>query len=61
MRYSYTGKEDFLLNETALGRIVDGKFKVQVDRFDHEYSHGWWEQKEEDWTPMDPVDWSDVE
>lgn len=50
-RYEYVGNDDFLKGETALGtiRIADGEFVVQVDRFDHPWSHGWHVTPEKDW------------
>jgi len=47
--YRYIGDDDFLVGKTALGRMIDGVFKVQVDRFDHPWSHYWHESPEEQW------------
>ncbi len=50
IRYRYIGLEEFLKGETALGKWGRGlKFYVQVDRFDHEWSHGWWLTDADDW------------
>ena len=51
--YRYIGADDFLTGETALGRIVAGVFKVQVDRLEHPWSHDWHETPQEDWQETD--------
>lgn len=48
-RYRYAGDNDFLKGHTALGQVVDGVFKVQVDNFIHLWSHGWHETDAADW------------
>lgn len=40
-RYRYIGNNVAFLNCTALGRAVQGHFKIQVDQLDHAMSHGW--------------------
>ena len=50
--YRYIGAEPSLVGTTALGQMIGGElqvFKVQVDRFDHPWSHFWWETLEADW------------
>lgn len=47
--YRYIGDDDFLKGHTALGRVIDGVFKVQVDNFIHLWSHGWHETPGGDW------------
>jgi hypothetical protein len=37
------------MGKTALGRFWDGIFVVQVDEFDHMWSHGWHETPVADW------------
>lgn len=49
IQYKYVGDNQFLVGHTALGRTVDGVFKVQVDNILHLWSHGWHEQPQEDW------------
>ena len=46
-RYKYIGITEFLVGETALGRLCDGVFMVQVDRLAHAWSHGWHETPQE--------------
>ena len=53
LRYRYIGSNPFLYDETALGQIVSGVFKVQVDRFDHPWSHLWHITPEKDWCEID--------
>ena len=38
-----------LIGESALGQHIDGVFKVQVNRFDHPWSHGWHETPREEY------------
>ena len=54
MRYEYIGQDPSLKGETALGtiRMRDAEFVVQVDRFDHPWSHGWHATPEKDWQLM---------
>ena len=60
-QYRYVGDNQFLVGETALGMIVDGVFKVQVDRLSHIWSHYWHEQPIEHWEALPLVDWSEIE
>lgn len=55
-RYRYTGNKRELIGETALGKVdAKGRFEVQVDRFTHRYSHGWWRQSPQHWERIHPV------
>lgn len=47
--YRYIGADDFLTGETALGQEIDGVFKVQVNRIEHPWAHGWHETPCEQW------------
>lgn len=60
-QYEYVGDDILLIWTTALGQEIDGVFKVQVDKFEHSWSHGWHETPREDWREMPSEDWSDVE
>ena len=54
--YRYVGVGPFLAaGETALGRVRPGTriFEVQVDRFEHPWSHGWHETSICDWEPIE--------
>lgn len=57
--YEYIGDNILLILATALGQEDDGVFKVQVDEFQHPWSHGWHETPREDWCEMPGEDWSD--
>ena len=59
-QYRYIGADDFLTGETALGKIIDDKFQVQVDRFEHPWSHFWHETPEAEWEQLPDVDWDDL-
>ena len=49
-RFKYIGSDDFLVDETALGKwTASGTFRIQVDRFEHPYSHGWHRAIERHW------------
>jgi hypothetical protein len=48
-QFRYIGSDPSLVGETAIGQMVDGVFKVQVDRFDHPWSHFWHETPKGDW------------
>ncbi len=39
-----------LIGESAMGQMIDGVFKVQVNRFTHPWSHFWHETPREDWS-----------
>jgi len=51
--YRYTGNERLHLGTTALGQTIGGVFKVQVDRFEHPWSHGWHETPADDWKEIE--------
>jgi hypothetical protein len=48
-RYRYIGTDSSLASMTALGQLVDGVFKVQVDDLDHPWAFGWHATSDEDW------------
>ena len=56
-RYRYVGNKPYLKGMTALGRFKGGKFYVQVDKFSHRFSHGWWQQSIENWKSEPAVKW----
>jgi hypothetical protein len=50
-----------LVGETALGQVVDGVFKVQVDRHENRWAYGWHESPQEDWEATDETPHEDWE
>ena len=51
-QFEYTGESEKLIGQTALGKFdSDGSFAVQVDKFDHEWSHKWHKTPICDWKP----------
>jgi hypothetical protein len=54
--YKYVGTDPFLIGEEAIGRMIDGVFKIQVHRFNHPWSHGWHETLKEDWEILESED-----
>lgn len=55
--YKYVGDNMrtivILSGETALGHEINGVFKVQVDRFEHPWSHGWHDTYREEWEEIE--------
>lgn len=47
--FRYIGDDVQLRDCTALGRKSIDEFRVQVDSFDHPWSHGWHLSPESDW------------
>ena len=54
-KFRYVGSDTLLIGETAVGQMLGGVFKVQVDRFDHPWSHGWHETLADDWEEIDEL------
>lgn len=48
-QYEYIGADPRLAGHTALGRTVDGVFKVQLDNINHPWAYGWHETPIVDW------------
>jgi hypothetical protein len=58
-QYKYVGASDARLTYgmTALGRLIDNVFCVQMDEFEHQLSHGWHKMNDREWVAMPPVNW----
>ena len=52
-KFRYVGSDTLLIGETAVGQMLGGVFKVQVDRFEHPWSHHWHETPPSDWTVVE--------
>ncbi len=52
--YFCVGKVRGLVGETALGQMIDGVFKVQVDHPSHAWSYSWWKTPINDWVRICP-------
>ena len=50
-KYIYVGPANAMLpyGTTALGRLINGVFHVQVDEFENPWSHGWHKSGKEHW------------
>lgn len=47
--YKYIGEDPHLKGHRALGMIMDGTFKVQVNDRNHHWAYGWWATPESEW------------
>jgi hypothetical protein len=53
-RYIYQGMAPGLLGHTALGRNVDGEFRVQLDDTKHPWAFGWHRAVRDNWVILPP-------